>query len=112
VVYRRRCFRAYNAAAVGPHGPSACDIRAYNTAAVDPTAQVPVPSAPVEQKRAGGTSPVVLVGLGAAALVALCVIGFLAAAALGVFKTGAKTTIQPTAAASPTTGVAMLAAPT
>jgi len=76
-----------------------------------PTTHVPVPPAPVEQKRAGATSPVVLVGLGAAALVVLCAIGFLAAAALGVFKIGVKATVQPTVAASPTTGVTLLTAP-
>jgi hypothetical protein len=76
-----------------------------------PTTKVPVPPAPVEQKRAGGTSPVVLVSLGAAALVVLCVLGFLAAAALGVFKTDGKAGAQPTVAASPTTGVTLLTAP-
>jgi len=48
--------------------------------------------APTSQKKAGGMSPLVYIGLGVAGLVVLCVAGIAVATALGLFKPGGPAT--------------------
>ncbi len=86
------------------------------TASMTPPQPLPAvaPSyAPAAQKKAGGTSPLVYVGLGVAGLVVLCVAGIAVAAALGLFKPGGTATppaLTPQAI-QPSPSVTLLAAP-
>jgi predicted Ser/Thr protein kinase len=71
--------------------------------------------APTTPKKAGGTSPLIYIGLGVAGLVVLCVAGIAVAAALGLFKPGAGPAtpqVLTPQAVEPSPGVTLLAAPT
>jgi len=71
--------------------------------------------APTAQKKAGGTSPLIYIGLGVAGLVVLCVAGIAVATALGLFKPGGGTAtpqVLTPQVVNPSPGVTLLAAPT
>jgi hypothetical protein len=70
--------------------------------------------APTAKKKAGGTSPLIYIGLGVAGLVVLCVAGIAVATALGLFKPGGGTAtpqVLTPQVVKPSPGVTLLAAP-
>jgi hypothetical protein len=90
---------------------------APTTASMTPAQPLPAAPgyAPAAPKKAGGTSPLIFVGLGVAGLVVLCVAGIAVAMALGVFKPGGGTAtpqVLTPQVVKPSPGVTLLAAPT
>ena len=94
------------------------------TLAAPPTASMTPPHpltaaapgyAPTAKKKAGGTSPLIYIGLGVAGLVVLCVAGIAVATALGLFKPGGGTAtpqVLTPQVVNPSLSVTLLAAPT